>query len=157
MKLHGLNILKKQLDSGLKENNMKKKLLTLLTLSPLLLGGCVFSKYKAFILKTTKTTSYGSIEFDSFEGQYVFKLKRTEAGEGAIKFTASLGEGHVEVSFSTFASSGYQKMFEINAGETLNAYSGYLEKGYRVTIIVKSEGKVSNGSFTFDANFDLND
>ena len=73
MKLHGLNILKKQLDSGLKENNMKKKLLTLLTLSPLLLGGCVFSKYKAFILKTTKTTSYGSIEFDSFEGQYVFK------------------------------------------------------------------------------------
>ena len=136
---------------------MKKRILTLLTLSPLLLGGCVSSKYSALLLVTSKQTSHASIDFEAFEGQYVFKLKRTEPGEGSIKFKASLGEGHVEVTYKTFSTNDYQKMFEINSGETKEAYIGYLEKGYRVTIIVKSEGKASNGSFTFDANFDLND
>jgi hypothetical protein len=31
---------------------------------------------------------------------------------------------------------------------------GYLEKGYKVTIIVRSDGKAVNGIFTFDSNYD---
>ena len=136
---------------------MKKKFLTLLTLSPLTLGGCVTSKYNALLLVTSKHTSTASISFEVFEGQYVFKLKRTEAGEGTIKFDASLKEGHCVVLYKASMMNDYATMFEIDGGETKNAYTGYLEKGYKVTIIVKSEGKASGGSFSFDSNYDLSD
>lgn len=93
-----------------------------------------------------------SIKFEQFEGQYVFRIKRTKAGEGSIKFTASLEEGHMEVLYKATLMNEYSMMFEINSGETKDGYMGYLEKGYKVTIIVKSDGKAINGSFTFDSN-----
>ena len=136
---------------------MNKRLVTLLTLSPLMLASCVVSKYDALMLVTSNKTSTASISFGVFEGQYVFRLKRTEAGEGTIKFTASLEEGHAEVLFKTTSMENYQTMFEINGGETKDDYMGYLEKGWKATIIVKSDGKITNGSFAFDSNYDSND
>ena len=136
---------------------MKKKFLALLALTPIMLASCVGSKYNAIMLVSSNKTSTGSISFSVFEGQYVFKLKRTEDGEGSIKFSAELEEGKCEVLYKASMMDDYEKMFEISGGETKEAYMGYLEKGYKVTIIVKSEGKATNGKFAFDANFDLGD
>lgn len=156
MRLPGQSILKKQLSSGLERNKMKKKLLTLLTFAPLALCSCEASSYSALMLITSKHTTTGSISFSAFEGQYVFKLKRTEEGEGTIKYTASLEEGHMEVLYKATMMDEYEKMFDISGGETKDGYMGYLEKGYKVTIIVRSDGKAATGSFTFDTNYDLN-
>lgn len=133
---------------------MKKRLLTLLSLSPLLLCSCEASHYKAIMMIRNNGISTCSVKFDKFEGQYVFKIKRTKTGEGSIKFTASLEEGHMEVLYKTTFMNDYMKMFEINSGENKEGYMGYLEKGYKVTIIVRSDDKAVNGSFTFDSNYD---
>ena len=132
---------------------MKNRILTLLTLSPLLLCSCDSSHYKAIMMVRNNGVSTCSIRFDQFEGQYVFRIRRTKAGEGSIKFTASLEEGHMEVLYKATLMNEYSKMFEINSGESKDAYMGYLEKGYKVTIIVRSDGKAVNGSFTFDSNY----
>lgn len=131
---------------------MKSRILTLLTLSPLMLCSCESSHYKAIMMVRNNGISTCSIKFEQFEGQYVFRIKRTKAGEGSIKFTASLEEGHMEVLYKATLMNEYSMMFEINSGETKDGYMGYLEKGYKVTIIVKSDGKAINGSFTFDSN-----
>lgn len=133
---------------------MKSRILTLLTLSPLMLCSCESSHYKAIMMVRNNGISTCSIKFEQFEGQYVFRIKRTKAGEGSIKFTASLEEGHMEVLYKATLMNEYSMMFEINSGETKDGYMGYLEKGYKVTIIVKSDGKAINGSFTFDSNYD---
>ena len=133
---------------------MKKRFLTVLTLSPLLLCSCESSHYKAIMMVRNNGISTCSIEFGQFEGQYVFKIKRTKTGEGSIKFTSSLEEGHMEVLYKTTLMNDYMKMFEINSGENKDGYMGYLEKGYKVTIIVRSDGRATNGNFTFDSNYD---
>lgn len=119
-----------------------------------MLCSCESSHYKAIMMVSNNGISTCSIKFEQFEGQYVFRIKRTKAGEGSIKFTASLEEGHMEVLYKATLMNEYSMMLEINSGETKDGYMGYLEKGYKVTIIVKSDGKAINGSFTFDSNYD---
>ena len=123
----------------------------------MMITSCVSSHYKALMMVTENHTSYASISFSEFTGQYVFKLKRTEVGEGSIRFNARLEEGHIEVFFKASMMDDYKSMFVINGGETIDNYMGYLEKGWKVSIIVKSEGTASSGSFTFDSNYDIHD
>ena len=92
------------------------------------------------------------MRFGEFEGQYVFNLKRTTQGEGDIKYSASLKEGHVDVSYVDPVTKQELELFSINSGEEVNSHAGYVEKGYKVIIIVKSQGSVQEGSFTFNIN-----
>ena len=133
---------------------MKKIKYLLLPLLGLSLSSCAnyASHYKAIVLITSKKTSEGSIKFGEFEGQYVFNLKKTTSGEGDIKYTASLIEGHVDVSYVDPISKQELSLFSINSGETVDSHGGYVEKGYKVMIIVKSERTAHEGSFTFNLN-----
>ena len=110
------------------------------------------SHYKAIVLITNEYGGEGNMKFGNFEGQYVFKLRRTSDGEGAIKYTASLKEGHVDVSYVDPISKQELTLFSINSGEEIDSQSGYVEKGYKVIIIVKSEGSAHEGSFAFNIN-----
>lgn len=110
------------------------------------------SHYKAIVLITNEHGGEGNMKFGDFEGQYVFKLRRTSDGEGAIKYTASLKEGHVDVSYVNPITKQELALFSINSGEEVDSQSGYVEKGYKVIIIVKSEGSAHEGSFAFNIN-----
>lgn len=151
MKQVGQNISKRRLSSGL-ENNMKAKSLILLTLAPLFLCSCdtYYSKYKAILLLTSNHGNSANISFHEFEGTYVFKLKKKNAGEGDIKYKASLESGKIGVKYYTFGNES--NLFSIEGGESLDNHFGYIEQGYKVTIIIISEGKAINGSFSFDLN-----
>ena len=133
---------------------MKKISYLLLPLIGLSLSSCTTyaSHYKAIILVTSQQTSEGSMRFGDFEGQYVFKLKKTTGGEGDIKYAASLMEGYVDVSYVDPVSKQELSLFSLDSGESVNSHGGYVEKGYKVIIIVKSEGNAHEGNFTFNIN-----
>ena len=106
--------------------------------------------YKAFILITSNHGNNASMKFDEFEGKYEFKLKKKDAGEGPIVFEASLKEGSVDVTYIYVGSESL--LFTIQSGETIRDQRGYVEKGRRVKIIVKSNCKSLGGEFTFNLN-----
>ena len=76
---------------------MKSKVVLSSLFLPFFLCSCYVSSYKAIILITSIQSERAYIHFDSFEGQYVFKLKKLSKGEGNIQFTGSLGEGKIKV------------------------------------------------------------
>ena len=133
---------------------MKKINYLLLPLIGLSICSCTTYKshYKAVVLITSQKTSEGSIRFGHFEGQYVFNLKKTSDGEGDIKYTGYLGEGHVDVTYVDPLTKQELPLFSLNSGETVDSHAGYIEKGYKVIIIVKAENGASEGGFTFNLN-----
>ena len=95
----------------------------------------------------SNTAEHSFVEFGQLEGTLVFKMKKKTAGEGAIVYTASLEEGKITVTYDIF--NVESNLFTLNGGETLNANGGYVEKGQRVYIILKTEGNCKNGKFDF--------
>ena len=128
---------------------MKIRKLSLLTLAPMLLSSCAnyVSSYRAFLLVRSNTAEHSFVEFGELEGTLVFKMKKKTAGEGAIVYTASLEEGKITVTYDI--TNVESNLFALNGGETLNANGGYVEKGQRVYIILKTEGNCKNGKFDF--------
>ena len=133
---------------------MKKINYLLFPLIGLSLCSCTTYKshYKAVVLITHQSGGEGSIRFGDFEGQYVFRLKKTTDGEGDIKYDASLLGGHVDVTYVDPFSKQELPLFSLDSGELISSHGGYVEKGYKVIIIVKSEGSAHEGNFTFNIN-----
>ncbi len=128
------------------------RILKIFVLSPLFLASCApVSSYKALLLIRENHGNTGNLRFSEFEGTYVFKLKKQNPGEGAISYKASIEEGNVKVSYIAFTDDEIN-LFSITSGESLEGSGGYIEKGYRVHIIIRSDGKVKNGNFIFDLN-----
>ena len=111
---------------------------------------CSCHHYKAFMLITENHGNNASMRFDEFEGEYIFKLKKKDAGEGPITYEASLEEGSVDVTYIIYGTESL--LFTIRGGESLRNQWGYVEKGQKVQIIVKSNCKSTNGNFTFNLN-----
>ena len=105
------------------------------------------SHYKALMMVSTQHKDHGSIRFMEFEGQYVFNFKKTSAGEGAIYYSASLETGSVDVTYVALGTESL--LFTIKSGQTFNTYGGYVEKGQKVKVIVRSNAKAINGDFNF--------
>ena len=132
---------------------MKFNKLALLSLPSLLLCSCgPVSSFKATILVTTNHTNTCSMSFDEFDGTYVFKVKKINPGEGTISYTASLEEGTINVSYIDALTKDEQHLFMLSNGDSISGNNGYIEKGYRVKIVIRSVGKAKNGKFTFDLN-----
>ena len=133
---------------------MKKTSYLLFLLIGLSLCSCTIYKshYNAILLITNEHGGEGNMQFGRFEGQYVFNLKKTTQGEGDIKYSASLKEGHVDVTYVDPISKNEIPLFSIDSNEAVDSHAGYVEKGYKVIIIVKSNGSVKEGNFTFNIN-----
>ena len=111
-----------------------------------LLCGCskYISSYKALGFIHTNTSSNAYMGFHSFEGRMVFTLK--SKGEGEIKYTASLDEGCVIVSYDFYDTKS--ELFTIEGGGSCESSGGYIEEG-TVYIIVETDGKCKGGEFRF--------
>ena len=128
-----------------------RKIAVLLVCAVLLLtlAGCgkYASSYKAVGFVHSNESDSAFMNFYSFEGRMVFKLK--SSGEGDLQYTADLESGSATVYYDY--SGTKQELFSISAGETLDSHGGYVESG-TVYIIVETGGACQNGDFHFSLN-----
>ena len=87
------------------------------------------------------------MNFYSFEGRIVFKLK--SSGEGELKYTGSLESGKASVYYDFYGTK--TELFSISDGEEVDAKGGYVEAG-TVYVIVETDGKCVNGDFSFQVS-----
>lgn len=128
---------------------MKKAFICLLAFMLLFsLVSCEVSSYKALMLVKTVKDDYCEASFGYLDGKLVLKPRYTSNSEGDIHYVATLEEGEVNV-YYVFCDVK-QLLFNIKAGESIDARGGYIEKG-RQTIIIETvtpaKGKIT---VTFD-------
>ncbi len=85
------------------------------------------------------------VSFDSLKGRYVIKLN--SGGEGAITYTASLGEGNATVYYD-YADKKLE-LFTISGGQSLQDTAGYIEKCV-VYVIIETDGTCLGGDLNFE-------
>ncbi len=108
------------------------------------------SSYKAVGLVRSNTRHSAEASFASLVGRLVWKLKMTEgSSEGGIGFRAELSEGHIDAYYDIYGLK--EKLFSIDAGQTLEDRTGYIEPGKSVYIIIETNGK-ARGSVSFELN-----
>ena len=126
---------------------MKKLLpvLVLIILAMACLVGCsrYTSRYSAVLLISTGTSKAGSINFTSFSGTKVFKLKSS----GQLNYSAELGTGSATVYYDCNGTK--TQLFSIGAGQKEGPSSIAVTPG-TVYVIVETAEKCQNGKFSFD-------
>ena len=110
------------------------------------LTGCskYTSSYSAVAFVHSNESDSAFMNFYTFEGRMVFKLK--SPGEGDLKYTAKLESGNATVYYDFHGEK--QELFSIAGGEECDGHGGYVEAG-TVYIIVETDGKCQNGDFHF--------
>ena len=125
-----------------------KKICILLVFAILIvmLTGCgkYTSGYNAVGFVHSSDSDSAFMNFYSFKGRMVFKLK--SSGEGELKYTAKLESGNATVYYDFFGTK--QELFSISSEEELDSHGGYVEAG-TVYIIVETDGTCKNGEFRF--------
>ena len=126
---------------------MKKVLAVIVTVVLLLsFAGCgkYSSSYKAVAFVHSNESTSAFMNFYSFDGRMVFKLK--SAGEGDLKFSAKLETGSATVYYDYYGTK--TELFSINSGDEIDSHGGYIEAG-TVYVIVETNGECRNGDFHF--------
>ena len=126
-----------------------KRFLSLLAIACILLAALSAcssykSSYKAVLLVHSNTNHKAEMSFMEFEGSMVFELKCEDAD--SISWTAELESGDVTVYFDD--GRGRTELFKAGDGASLRGESSDLDRG-TVYIIVETNGKCKEGSFTF--------
>lgn len=135
---------------------MKKVCLVLvLILTLATLCGCngYVNHYSATILITFCQGDEASMEFDSFEGTYNFKLKGKNDSDHTLDYEANLIEGEMNVYIGV--DEGKELLFTVKGGETYDetiALDDKYDDERTVYIILESVGKCADGDFEFEYN-----
>lgn len=110
------------------------------------LAGCskYSSKYKAVGFVHSNESSSAYMDFSSFDGRMVFKLKST--GEGDLNYSAKLESGSAIVYYDFYGNK--EELFSVSSGNEINSHGGYVETG-TVYIIIETNGECQNGEFRF--------
>ena len=115
-------------------------------------GGYV-KNYSATILITSCQGDEASMEFDSFNGTYNFKLRRDGAAENALDIEASLAEGEMNVYIGV---DGEKELLRtVKGGESYDEtviLDGKYANEKTVYVILESTGKCIDGDFEFEYN-----
>jgi len=133
---------------------MRIRNLILLPLIGTFLGGCGYykSSYDATHMTVSNTETEAKMDFATFDGQYVFDLRRTETFDGRIDCDASLKEGTVKVLYYDVFLEVEAELFVIGGGQSIKEGYGYVEPDRKYLIIVKSYGEAVDGRFSFNIN-----
>ncbi len=127
---------------------MKYKKLLLCALSIVLLislVSCEMSSYSALGLVKSSRDNYCQARFMKLNGKLVFTPRFTKS-EGEIHYLASLDEGEINVYYECVGNK--ELLFNIKAGEKIDACGGYIEKG-KQTIIIETV-TAAKGSITIE-------
>lgn len=120
-----------------------KKVLSLLLLTVLLLT-CLAScnEYEGKV-KSDINENYAIITLDDFSGKHTFKVERTVQGEGMVYYQVSLTSGTLTASFYENSIIGNQPLFTVDAGDTVNGSTGYLEGNGEIEFTIEADSSVS--------------
>jgi hypothetical protein len=125
-----------------------KKVFAVIVAAILLLSftGCgkYSSRYKAVAFVHSNGSASAFMNFYSFDGRMVFKLK--SAGEGDLKYSAKLETGSATVYYDYYGTR--TELVSISSGDELDSHGGYIEAG-TVYIVVETNGECRNGEFHF--------
>ncbi len=97
------------------------------------------SSYSALGLIRNQTSHSCSAQFYSLDGQLVFKVKKSDAGEGNISYSISAEEGEIYLYYDIYGVK--EELAHVSAGESVTDAGGYVEGGHRVYIIIETVGK----------------
>ena len=115
-------------------------------------GGYVKS-YSATILITSCHGDEASMDFDTFNGTYNFKLRRDGVAEHTLDFEASLAEGEMNVYIGV---DGEKELLRtIKGGDSLDEtiiLDGKYDNEKTVYVILESNGKCVDGDFELEYN-----
>ena len=109
-------------------------------------GSKYVSHYSAMLMVSSKSSNKASVSFDSFSGTYVIKLKNNSADEALLTYEATLGEGNISVYYDF--NDEKLNLFEIEADGSVDSKTEAIT-GKTVYIIIESDGKCNDGSFSF--------
>ena len=98
------------------------------------------------LMVSTNFSNKASVSFDSFSGTYVIKLKNNSPDEAFLTYEATLGEGNVSVYYDF--NDEKLNLFEIEADGSVDSKTEAFT-GKTVYIIIESDGKCNDGSFSF--------
>lgn len=117
---------------------MKRFISVIIVISLFILSSCdeYVSSYKAVGLVKNQTSHSCEAKFHSLEGQLVFKLKKSDAGEGNISYSVKVEKGEVYLYYD--ASGVKEELACVKSGQTVENTGGYIEGGYPVYIIVEA-------------------
>ena len=110
-------------------------------------GNKYVSRYNAMLMVRTNTSDNASVSFDSFNGTYVIKLKNKGADEVFITYEATLGEGNIKVSYDFDGEK--RNLFDIETDGSVDKKTETFTGNKTIYIIIESEGKCNDGSFSF--------
>jgi hypothetical protein len=89
--------------------------------------------------------------FDSLtaKGSLVFKIKKTDGGEGDMAYSIEAEEGEITLYYDIYGVK--EELCTVKAGESLSERGGYIESGYSVYIIIEANEK-ARGSVSVELN-----
>jgi len=125
-----------------------KILYTFLCISILFsLASCHVDRYSATMLVRSGIGGTLSVRFGTLNGSLSESFRKDVDGEGALSYTASLGEGSLSVSYEG-ADGKMCPLFSLKGGESISDIGGYAEgkKGTRIRILIETDGKCKDGS-----------
>ena len=128
-------------------------LLIVLTLATLCGCSGYVKNYSATILITSCHGDEASMEFDTFNGTYNFKLKRDGVAEHTLDIEATLDEGEMKVYIGV---DGEKELLRTIKGgksydETIILNDKY-DNEKTIYVILESTGKCEDGDFEFEYN-----
>ena len=128
-------------------------LLIVLTLATLCGCSGYVKNYSATILITSCHGDEASMEFDTFNGTYNFKLKRDGVAEHTLDIEATLDEGEMKVYIGV---DGEKELLRTIKGgksydETIILNDKY-DNEKTIYVVLESTGKCMNGDFEFEYN-----
>ena len=149
---------KLEFDKQITRRNARMKkvclaLLTMLTLGMLCSCRGYVKNYSATILITSCQGDKASMEFDTFNGTYNFKLKRDGVAEHTLDIEATLDEGEMKVYIGV---DGEKELLRTIKGgksydETIILNDKY-DNEKTIYVVLESTGKCINGDFEFEYN-----
>ena len=110
-------------------------------------GNKYVSRYSATLMVRTNTSNNASVSFGSFSGTYVMHLKNNSAEEVFITYEATLREGNIKVYYDF--NNEKLNLFEIETNGSVNGKTETLTGNKTMYIIIESDGKCNDGSFSF--------
>ena len=113
-------------------------------------GNKYSSRYSATLMVRSNTSNEASVSFDSFSGTYVMQLKNK--GDDAVFITneAELGAGNIKVYYD--CNDEKRELIEIGNDGIIKGKTENFTYNRTVYIIIESDGKCNEGSFSFVLN-----
>ena len=110
-------------------------------------GNKYVSHYSAMLMVRENTPNKASVSFDSFSGTYVIQLKNNSADEVFLTYDATFGEGNIKVYYDF--NDEKLSLFEIETNGSVDGKTKTFTGNKTIYIIIESDGKCNDGSFSF--------